>query len=125
LPPGPVVSGIIQIIPVDDMKKSAVRRHCLKLGIQFVLAEVTPVRRVFDIVLVGHLAGRNEFMSKAVSTNQIHGNVSLVGWIARTFGCDGQGVAAKFLVRNDGKVRTIDAPAESDDTRPHFTENSP
>src|SRR5262249_39259382 len=50
-----VVTGVVEIIAVDDVTKAALQRNVLEFRIQLVLAEVATVRWILNVIRVRHL----------------------------------------------------------------------
>ena len=89
------------------------------------LAEVAAIRRIFDVIGVLHFLRCDEFMTKVVAFHEIQSDLSLMAGIAWALVCHGQCLQLELLMGNQGKIRTVHAPAKCHDTGFHVAQNAP
>src|SRR2546421_623596 len=99
-----IVSGIIQIVAVDDISKSTLNGHFMQSGVEVLFAEITAVCWVCRVVRVAHLARIDDFVAESVLLNKARCDSALVGGVAGTLRSHRQCGVSELSMRDESKV---------------------
>ncbi len=117
--PGAIVTAVVRVRAVGDVRETARACHRRQLREQLVLAEVAAVFRICAVLRPIDLAGVNDFVLQVEFARDSIGELAMMGRITCAFGRDTERPRAQHLRGCVRKVRAIHSAAERDDHRAH------